>query len=77
MLLTTLLLTAVANAYVSKRQYAGMNHLRFGCSQITIERLDPLVNPGQFPTPHMHQVCDLANGVFNLLTLEGCGRQCL
>ncbi|KAF2732606.1 hypothetical protein EJ04DRAFT_544567 [Polyplosphaeria fusca] len=34
----------------------GLNHLRFGCSQITIERLDPLVNPGMVPTPHMHQV---------------------
>ncbi|KAH6665448.1 hypothetical protein B0J14DRAFT_680549 [Halenospora varia] len=35
---------------------AGLNHLRFGCSQITIERLDPLVNPGLVGTPHMHQV---------------------
>ncbi|ORY16836.1 hypothetical protein BCR34DRAFT_475717 [Clohesyomyces aquaticus] len=35
---------------------AGLNHLRFGCSQITVERLDPLVNPGQYPTPHTHQV---------------------
>jgi len=35
---------------------AGLNHLRFGCSQITIERLDPLVNPGLIPTPHIHQV---------------------
>ena len=34
----------------------GLNHLRFGCSQITIERLDPLVEPGRIPTPHMHQV---------------------
>jgi hypothetical protein len=36
--------------------YAGLNHLRFGCSQITIERLDPLINPGMIPTPHIHQV---------------------
>ncbi|KAL8358884.1 hypothetical protein RB601_008218 [Gaeumannomyces tritici] len=36
--------------------YPGLNHLRFGCSQITIERLDPLVDPGAVPSPHTHQV---------------------
>lgn len=30
--------------------------LRFGCSQITVERLDPLVNPGAAPSPHVHQI---------------------
>ncbi|KAH7348864.1 hypothetical protein BKA65DRAFT_525862 [Rhexocercosporidium sp. MPI-PUGE-AT-0058] len=30
--------------------------LRFGCSQIIIDRVDPLVNPGQIPSPHMHQI---------------------
>ncbi|PVI00562.1 hypothetical protein DM02DRAFT_526684 [Periconia macrospinosa] len=30
--------------------------LRFGCSQIVIERLDPLVNPGMNPSTHMHQI---------------------
>jgi hypothetical protein len=29
--------------------------LRFGCSQLTVQRLDPLVNPGQNPSPHLHQ----------------------
>jgi hypothetical protein len=43
-------------ATVAAQGLQGLNHLRFGCSQITIERLDPLVNPGQVPTPHMHQV---------------------
>ena len=52
MLWSALLLAALANA----QGLQGLNHLRFGCSQITIERLDPLVNPGEFPTPHMHQV---------------------
>ncbi len=52
MLWSTLVFAAAAEAQIS----AGLNHLRFGCSQITVERLDPLVNPGQFPTPHMHQV---------------------
>ncbi|KAF2466891.1 uncharacterized protein BDR25DRAFT_376420 [Lindgomyces ingoldianus] len=30
--------------------------LRFGCSQVVIERLDPLVNPDMSPSSHMHQV---------------------
>ncbi|KAK0742554.1 hypothetical protein B0T21DRAFT_361647 [Apiosordaria backusii] len=30
--------------------------LRFGCSQLTVQRLDPLVNPGQSPSPHLHQI---------------------
>ncbi|KAI1280279.1 hypothetical protein F5Y07DRAFT_396433 [Xylaria sp. FL0933] len=30
--------------------------IRFGCSQLTIERLDPLVNPGVVMSPHVHQV---------------------
>ncbi|KAF2280139.1 uncharacterized protein EI97DRAFT_491631 [Westerdykella ornata] len=30
--------------------------LRFGCSQLVIERLDPLVNPGSNPSSHMHQI---------------------
>ncbi|MBE3049309.1 DUF1996 domain-containing protein [Candidatus Bathyarchaeota archaeon] len=30
--------------------------LRFGCSQLTVQRLDPLVNPGSAPSPHLHQI---------------------
>ncbi|KAL1874428.1 hypothetical protein VTK73DRAFT_305 [Phialemonium thermophilum] len=30
--------------------------LRFGCSELVVERLDPLVNPGQVPSAHMHQI---------------------
>jgi len=30
--------------------------IRFSCSQLVIERLDPLVNPGLEGSPHMHQV---------------------
>lgn len=43
-------------AAVNGQGLNGLNHLRFGCSQLTVERLDPLVNPGEFPTPHMHQI---------------------
>jgi len=30
--------------------------LRFSCSQLVVERLDPLVTPGQNPSPHVHQI---------------------
>jgi hypothetical protein len=40
---------------IVKRQGA-MTMLRFGCAQVVIDRLDPLVNPGQIPSPHQHQI---------------------
>jgi hypothetical protein len=30
--------------------------MRFQCSQLVIERLDPLVNPGELQSPHLHQI---------------------
>ncbi|KAF2262919.1 hypothetical protein CC78DRAFT_466973 [Lojkania enalia] len=30
--------------------------LRFSCSQLVVDRLDPLVNPGTAPSPHLHQI---------------------
>ncbi|KAI0382461.1 hypothetical protein F5Y04DRAFT_46462 [Hypomontagnella monticulosa] len=30
--------------------------MRFGCSQLTTDRIDPLVNPGSVPSPHLHQI---------------------
>lgn len=30
--------------------------LRFGCHQLVIDRIDPLVNPGSVPSPHLHQI---------------------
>ncbi|KAK3897345.1 hypothetical protein C8A05DRAFT_48003 [Staphylotrichum tortipilum] len=44
--------------------FNGLNHLRFGCSQLTIERLDPLVEPGKMPTSHIHQI--ISGNVFNV-----------
>ena len=32
------------------------NMLRFACSQLVVERTDPLVNPGMLYTPHLHQI---------------------
>jgi hypothetical protein len=30
--------------------------LRFGCSSLSIQRLDPLVEPGTIPSSHVHQI---------------------
>ncbi|KAI1860734.1 hypothetical protein JX265_008346 [Neoarthrinium moseri] len=30
--------------------------IRMGCSQLVVQRLDPLVTPGQVPSPHVHQI---------------------
>ncbi|KAI0967904.1 hypothetical protein F4678DRAFT_482915 [Xylaria arbuscula] len=30
--------------------------LRFGCSSLTIQRLDPVVEPGQNPSSHLHHI---------------------
>ena len=30
--------------------------MRFECSQLVIDRIDPLVNPGLTPSPHLHQI---------------------
>lgn len=46
------LLAAIAAGQVVK----GQELMRFGCSQLTIDRIDPLVNPGSLPSAHMHQV---------------------
>lgn len=35
---------------------AAQELMRFGCSQLTIDQIDPLVQPGQIPSSHMHQV---------------------
>jgi len=30
--------------------------LRFGCSSLSIQRIDPLVEPGNVPSAHVHQI---------------------
>ncbi|OIW25765.1 hypothetical protein CONLIGDRAFT_663429 [Coniochaeta ligniaria NRRL 30616] len=37
-------------------QSASMPMMRFSCSKLVIDRLDPLVTPGQVPSPHLHQI---------------------
>ncbi|KKY36456.1 hypothetical protein UCDDA912_g03527 [Diaporthe ampelina] len=43
-----------AGVAVAPSAYAIM--LRFFCSQLVVDRLDPLVNPGALPSPHLHQI---------------------
>jgi len=35
---------------------AAQELMRFGCSQLTFDRIDPLVNPEQVPATHVHQI---------------------
>ncbi|KAH6656121.1 hypothetical protein BKA67DRAFT_658003 [Truncatella angustata] len=35
---------------------AAQELMRFGCSQLTIDQIDPLVEPGNVPSAHMHQI---------------------
>jgi len=53
-LLTTIALAALVDAQTM---------LRFGCSQISLDRVDPLVNPGAVPSPHFHQI--VGGNLFN------------
>lgn len=41
---------------LQKRQFAQAAMMRFECSQLVIERVDPLVQPGQSPSSHLHQI---------------------
>ncbi|KAH8594064.1 hypothetical protein B0O99DRAFT_652947 [Bisporella sp. PMI_857] len=50
MLLTSLIALGLVASNVE-----ATHTLRFACSQLVTERLDPLVSPGQNPSPHMHQ----------------------
>jgi hypothetical protein len=43
---------------------AAQNMLRFACSQLVVDRVDPLVQPGQRYTPHLHQI--VGGNSFNL-----------
>lgn len=41
---------------LSVQAVAAQQMIRFGCSQLVVERLDPLVNPGSLVSPHVHQI---------------------
>lgn len=56
---------AIAVLGLAGYSYAGL--IRMGCSQLNVQRIDPLVTPGQAPSPHMHQ---LIGGVGHFWNLE-------
>jgi hypothetical protein len=65
MLLPTLLgFAALAQGAPQFGGNQGFTMLRFGCAETVIDRIDPLVNPGQAPSPHMHQVA--GGNAFNI-----------
>lgn len=64
MLLSTLFLAALVEAVPQGGGSQGFTMLRFGCAQTVIDRIDPLVNPGQAPSPHMHQI--VGGNAFNV-----------
>ena len=45
-----LLLSALALAAPSRA------FLRFGCATLSVQRLDPIVEPGSVPSAHLHQI---------------------
>ena len=47
---------AAAVALLANGAAAQGNMLRFACSQLVVDRVDPLVNPGLRYTPHLHQI---------------------
>jgi hypothetical protein len=51
-----ILLTAATAGLFAQYASAQGRLLRFVCSQLVIERIDPLVSPGMVPSPHTHQV---------------------
>ncbi|KAL1889492.1 hypothetical protein Sste5346_008870 [Sporothrix stenoceras] len=47
--------------------------LRFGCSTLSIQRLDPLVQPGAIPSSHLHQI--VGGNAFNATMTGDIGAQ--
>jgi len=45
-----------AAALLAQNAAAQFNMLRFACSQLVVDRVDPIVNPGQLFTEHLHQI---------------------
>lgn len=57
----TTLLTSITTMWALSASLLGLLApanalLRFPCAQLVIDRLDPLVTPGQSPSPHLHQI---------------------
>jgi hypothetical protein len=60
----TMFWNTVAAVTLLAQTASAQNMLRFGCSQLVVERADPLVAPGMEPSPHTHQI--IGGNSFNL-----------
>ena len=49
-------LKPIAAALAVTQLAAAQELMRFGCSQLTFDRIDPLVEPGNTPSAHLHQI---------------------
>ncbi|KAF2017849.1 hypothetical protein BU24DRAFT_161295 [Aaosphaeria arxii CBS 175.79] len=47
---------AVSSSGLMARQFAQAAMMRFQCSQLVYDRIDPLVEPGHTPSAHLHQI---------------------
>jgi hypothetical protein len=56
MKVTVLYVLALLGVAEAQNDTRGAPMMRFACSQLTVERLDPLVNPGLLGSPHTHQI---------------------
>jgi len=59
-------LLALAATATAQTDFGAM--MRFGCSQLSIERLDPVVSPGAIPSQHVHDI--VGGNSFNA-TMQG------
>lgn len=60
---------AVSAALLVQDALAQGLFLRFGCSQLVIERVDPIVEPGVNPSAHTHQI--VGGNSFNITVWSG------
>ena len=51
-----LALAFAAAPYTAVAQFSPAAMMRFQCSKLVVERLDPLVTPGMIQSPHIHQI---------------------
>ncbi|KAK7942617.1 uncharacterized protein PG986_011730 [Apiospora aurea] len=50
------LAAAAVMPYTASAQFATAAMMRFQCSRLVVERVDPLVTPGMVQSPHIHQI---------------------
>jgi len=55
--------------------HAGLSEaaIRFGCSTVSVQRLDPVVQPGSIPSAHVHQI--VGGNAFNATMKGDIGEQ--